>query len=83
MDKSSDLQAPPVLLTVAQFSAKHPAWTPASLRNLVFKATPRQSTRGQIPGNGLAFAIKRVGRRVLLSERQFFLWVDSQQREAE
>jgi hypothetical protein len=67
----------PVYLTVEQFSARNPAFTPPALRNLIFKAEARQSSRGEIPGNGLAAsgAIIRLGRRVLLDESKFLAWV--------
>lgn len=70
-----------VYLTVEQFSQRNPAFTPAALRNLIFKADERHSTRGTIPGNGLieAGAIVRVGRKVLIVESRFFDWVESQQ----
>lgn len=69
----------PILLTVEQFSGRNPAFTPPALRNLIFKAVPRQSSRGVIPGNGLleAGAIIRLGRRVLLDESNFLAWVQS------
>lgn len=72
----------PILLTVEQFSARNPAFTPPALRNLIFKAAPRQSSRGEIPGNGLAEsgAIIRLGRRVLLDEGKFLAWVARQGR---
>ena len=45
------------------------AWpSRAALRNLIFKAET----------NGLASAIRRVGRRVLIDEAAFFAWVDRQ-----
>jgi hypothetical protein len=67
----------PVLLTVEQFSCRNPAWTVPALRNLIFRAQSRQSSRGEIPGNGLseAGAIIRLGRRVLLDEAKFLAWV--------
>ena len=67
----------PVFMTVEQFAEAHPAFTSASLRNLIFKAEPRKSSRGDIPGNGLAEAgaIVRLGRRVLLHESRFLGWV--------
>ena len=67
--------------TVEQFSQRNPAFTPAALRNLIFKADERESTKGKIPGNGLiqAGAIVRVGRKVLIVESRFFDWVESQQ----
>ena len=76
-----ELAPRPVYLTVEQFSQRNPAFTPAALRNLIFKADERQSTKGTIPGNGLieAGAIVRVGRKVLIVESRFFDWVESQQ----
>jgi hypothetical protein len=65
--------------TVEQFSNFNPAFTEASLRNLIFKATDRQSTKGLIAGNGLleAGAIIRIGRKVLIHEERFFKWIES------
>ena len=67
----------PVIVTVAQLAERNPAFTTAAVRNLVFKAEPRQSSLGEIPGNGLAEsgAIIRLGRRVLLDEAKFLDWV--------
>ena len=67
------------VFTVCQFAKRNPAFTEAALRNLIFKADTRQSTRGEIPGNGLleAGAIVRIGRKVLIDETAFFAWVDS------
>lgn len=66
-----------IYLTVDQFSERNPAFTPPALRNLIFKADSRQSSRGEIRGNGLAEAgaIIRLGRRVLLDEAKFLAWV--------
>ncbi len=66
---------PRPLYSVKRFSEKHPAFTQASLRALIDKARERHSTRGPIPGNGLAPAIVRVGRRVLIDEEAFFRWL--------
>jgi hypothetical protein len=67
----------PIYLTVEQFSERNPAFTPPALRNLIFKAAPRQSSRGEVPGNGLAEAgaILRLNRRVLIDEAKFLVWV--------
>ena len=67
----------PVFFSVKQFSEKHPAFSCAALRNLIFRATSRKSSRGDIPGNGLveSGAIVRLGRRVLIEERTFLSWV--------
>jgi hypothetical protein len=58
------------LLTVQQFSEKHPAFTQASLRWQIFNELT----------NGLAEAgvILRVGRKVLIDESRFFDWLDRQ-----
>lgn len=72
----------PTLYTVEQFASAQPAFSAAALRNLIFKAEPRQSSRGEIPGNGLieCGAIIRVGRKVLIDEARFFEWVRGQNR---
>lgn len=70
----------PRVFTVKQFAKRNPAFSELALRNLIFKAAERQSSRGLIPGNGLinAGAIIRIGRKVLIDELSFFEWVDSQ-----
>lgn len=72
------------LRTVSQFSERHRAFTQLALRNLVFKATPRNSSKGEIPGNGLleCGAIIRLGRKILIDEERFFQWVQAQQKGA-
>ena len=67
----------PTFRTIEQFAERHPAFTPPALRNLIFKAAPRQSSKGPIPGNGLmeSGAIVRLGRRVLINEAKFLAWV--------
>jgi hypothetical protein len=72
----------PAFLTVPQFSEKHGAWTQAALRALILNAEDRRNSRGErITGNGLSSAIVRVGRKVLIDEQAFFVWiVDQQQR---
>ena len=69
------------LFTVEQFALAQPAFTPAALRNLIFKAEPRHSSRGVINGNGLleCGAVVRIGRKVLIDARRFLEWVSSQQ----
>lgn len=55
------------------------AWlTESSLRHYIFMSEPRFSSDGaEIPGNGLARAILRVGRKVLIDIDEFDLWVES------
>ena len=68
------------LYTIEQFATAQPAFSAAALRNLIFKAEARQSTKGTIPGNGLieCGAIVRIGRKVLIDEDRFFEWVRRQ-----
>jgi hypothetical protein len=68
------------LRTVAQFRVAHPAFSESALRNLIFKAEPRHTSKGEISGNGLidAGAIVRIGRKVLIDEDRFFDWVRQQ-----
>lgn len=64
--------------TVKQFAARHPAWTEASLRDLILKSEDRLNSRGEkVSGNGLVAcgAVVRLGRRVLISENAFLAWV--------
>ena len=65
------------LYTVEQFPTVEPGFTAAALRNLIFKAQPRQATVGVIPGNGLieCGAIVRIGRKVLINRAKFLAWV--------
>lgn len=67
------------LYTVEQFAKAEPAFTPPALRNLIFKAEPRYSSKGQIPGNGLIErgAIIRCGRKVMIHRERFLAWVQS------
>ena len=67
----------PIYLTVGRFSERNQSFTQPALRNLIFKAEARQSSKGEIPGNGLAEsgAIIRLGRRILIDESKFLAWV--------
>ena len=73
---------PRALLTVRQFAERHPAFQQGSLRNLIFLAESRNTSRGKIAGNGLHAALVRIGRKVLIDEAKFFNWIDSQQGDA-
>ena len=66
----NDDTAPRDLRTVKQFSKLFPDWSEASLRCLIISA----------PDNGLAAAIYRDRRRVLISESGFFQWIAAQQK---
>lgn len=69
---------PRTLLTVKQFASKHPAFSEGSLRFQIFNAGPRKTSRGEIPGNGLDYALVRLGRKVMIDEAKFFAWLDAQ-----
>lgn len=74
--------APRDLALVKQFSTRFPAWSQASLRNLILNARDRIDSRGRtIAGNGLeeAGAVIRLGRRVLIDVSRFFEWIAAQQ----
>ena len=58
----------PQILTVKQFSQKFPAFTEASLRYLIFHSN----------SNGLHCCLRRIGRKILIIEAEFFNWLDSQ-----
>ena len=66
------------LLTVKQFSVRHPAFSEGSLRFQIFNAEPRKTSRGEIPANGLSAALVRLGRKVMIDEAEFFNWLDRQ-----
>ena len=76
--QSSQIQ-PRTLLSVRQFADKHPAFPQGSLRNLIFLAETRKTSRGTINGNGLDVALMRIGRKLLIDEAKFFEWIDAQQ----
>ena len=65
------------LYNVEQFTCIEPAFTAAALRNLIFKAKKRCSSKGEIPGNGLieCGAIIRCGRKVMIHRERFLEWV--------
>ena len=70
------------LFTLPKFAEQHSNFTTLSaITNQVFKAQPRHSTKGKIPGNGMLDygVIVRIGRRVLIDEDAYFRWLDAQQ----
>ncbi len=69
---------PPTYLSVRQFSERHPCFSQGSLRALIFAARSRQSSQGEIPGNGLESALVRINTKVLINEARFFEWLERQ-----
>lgn len=58
----------PTILTIKQFSAKHPAFVEGGIRWRIFN----EKTNG-LSESG---AIIRNGRRVLINEAKFFAWLE-------
>ena len=72
----------PSWLTVKLLSESEPAFTPAAIRNLVFNAPDRKTSKGIIKGNGLAPHIRRIGAKVLINHQGFLSWIDASECEA-
>ncbi|SNX61209.1 hypothetical protein SAMN06296273_2664 [Nitrosomonas ureae] len=66
-------------LTVKLLAQAEPAFTESSIRNHVFNANVRKSSKGIINGNGLAPYIRRVGSKVLINHGGFLAWIEGQQ----
>lgn len=58
---------PSRFLTVAQWTDHHPWPSTGGLRHLILNAH----------SNGFDSVIRRVGRRILIDEAAFFIWVDA------
>ncbi len=63
-------------LTIKLLAEAEPAFTEAAIRNLVFNAASRQTSKGPIAGNGLAPHIRRIGSKVLINHAGFLSWID-------
>lgn len=62
--------------TVSLLADAEPAFTEASIRYHIFQAQSRCASSGQqIAGNGLAPAIRKVGRKVVINHGLFLDWV--------
>lgn len=63
------------LLSIRQLCTAHPAFTPGSVRWLLFK-TRRALRRGHDPPvPGFQHCVFRVGRKVLIDEAAFLEWI--------
>jgi len=62
-------------LTIKLLAEAEPSFTELAIRNYVFKANSRKSSKGTIPGNGLAPHIRRVGAKVLINHGGFLSWI--------
>ena len=80
-DKSEMPVSKPLRLSNVRDISKMPGYepfTPSVVRHLIFDAEPRVGSGGTIiPGNGLASAIVRIGRTVLIDLDRFDAWIES------
>ena len=67
-DRTSAPSAGTRLIPLTQWNEYHPWPPPGGLRHLVFHERT----------NGFHTVIRKVGRRVLLDEQEFFNWIDRQ-----
>ena len=63
-------------LTIKLLAQAEPAFTEAAIRNLIFLAESRKTSKGTIAGNGLAPHIRRVGSKVLVNHGGWLGWID-------
>ncbi|MET0087662.1 MAG: hypothetical protein ABW082_14255 [Sedimenticola sp.] len=56
------------LLSIRDFTFKHPTFKESTIRWLIFNEKL----------NGFTYAIVRIGRRIYIDEEKFFEWVDDQ-----
>ena len=62
-------------LTVKLLAEAEKAFTEPAIRNAVFNAADRKTSKGIIPGNGLAPHIRRVGTKVIIHHGGFRSWI--------
>ena len=80
--ESGPISPPRQLFTLKKFADRNNGFlTLSAITNQVFKAQPRHSSKGEVPGNGMLdhHVIVRVGRTVLIDEAAYFQWLDAQQ----
>ena len=72
--------ASPRYFTIEQAAKARPAFSPAALRDLKFKAHDRRNSRGDVikgNGTGPAGVWLQIGRKVLMDLERFDAWLDS------
>jgi hypothetical protein len=82
LQTTTGVYVPPRLFTLKKFAERHSDFiTLSALTNQVFKARPRHSSKGEIPGNGMLDfgVIVRIGRKVLINDDAYFRWLAAQQ----
>jgi len=58
------------IFSVKEFCKRNPTFTQSSLRWLIFNIEKK--------GNGFEKVVRRIGRRILINEPDFFEWLDAQ-----
>ena len=70
----------PILMTVRDFSAKHPGFKKSTLRDLIWRANHPESPRYGWDATGFNQVLVRCGRKVLINETAFFSWLSASQK---
>lgn len=65
---------------VGQLAAKHPEFSENAIRAQIFAAKPRLSAKNKngntwLAGNGLAPAIRKCGRSILVNQPMYAMWI--------
>jgi hypothetical protein len=63
-------------LTIKLLADEEKSFSQSALRNIVFYADDRKTSKGIIPGNGLAPHIRRKGSKVLIHHGGFRSWIE-------
>lgn len=82
MPKLQSVLAAPTarFVTIKQAAAQYPAFTPAALRDLKFKAHNRKNSRGDVikgNGTGPAGVWLQIGTKILIDIVAFDRWIES------
>ena len=79
---SAEHDSTQVWCRVGQLAAKHPEFSENAIRAQIFAAKPRLSAKTingntWLAGNGLAPAIRKCGRSILINEPMYAMWIDT------
>ena len=69
----------PILLTVRDFSDKHPAFKRSTLRDLIWRSYHPENPRPGLDATGFNLCVIRLGRKLLLDEAKVFAWLSASQ----
>jgi hypothetical protein len=72
MTQENPQAVPDYPITFQQFEQIYQTFSESALRHKFFESRARQSSRGEIPGNGFAPAFMRVDGRVYVKPRTLF-----------